>query len=459
MVWLKKLTMALFKAAKSLKMAVVIIIAIGVISAVGTVYESMYDAEYAQKMVYHSVYMNGALILLCITLIAVMIDRWPWKPKHSGFLLAHIGIILTLVGAYVTQKAGVDGSMAFGIGESNRYVSVPDHELGIWASSSGERVVNLATRKTDFLRNSPQDQPLELKIGDKVFKALDYYHYAHKEEQIEPSDKELDGPALRLQLFNDRVNMTEWVLASSTGRDNALELGPAKVVLSKESFKYSTGNVVALRPAAEGLGYEVYTESKGGLSKQGLVRQGDQIDLGWMGLQLRALRIIPRARKTLKFNEQKYPTKRTVAALKFQFGDDEHWMSLNSVLRLFDKNQMYMISWGNRRIDLGFDMRLKNFEVGRYEGTMKAASYQSLVEVPGEGETLISMNEPLKYRGFTFYQASFEQDETGKPTASILSVNYDPGRGLKYLGSLLIVLGSIMLFYFKKIKGRKKVIA
>ena len=454
---LKKFAIALYNLSKSLKMAVVIILAIGVISAVGTVYESLYDAEYAQKLVYHGPWMYGTLILLCITLIAVMVDRWPWKPKHAGFIFAHIGIILTLIGSYVTRQSGVDGSIAFGIGESNRYVSVPERELGIWASSTGERLVNLARKNTDFLLQHPQKKPFEFAVGEKVFRALDYYHYAHKEEVIEPSDKELDGPALRLQLFNDRVNLTEWVIASPSGQDNVLELGPARVVLSRDRFDYEQGNVVAFEPHPDGLQYFVYTESKGGLSSEGVVKQGELIELGWMGLQLRALRILPKARKTLKFTQQKYPSKRTTSALKFQFGEDEHWMSLNSVMRLFDKNQMYMISWGNRRIDLGFEMILKNFEVGRYEGTMKAASYQSLVEVPGEGETLISMNEPLKYRGFTFYQASFEQDEAGTPTASILSVNYDPGRGLKYLGSLLIVLGSIMLFYFKKVKGRKKV--
>ena len=67
----------------------------------------------------------------------------------------------------------------------------------------------------------------------------------------------------------------------------------------------------------------------------------------------------------------------------------------------------------------------------------------------------ISMNEPLKYKAWTFYQASFEAPETPEDSyRSILSVNYDPGRSLKYIGSLWIVLGVILLFYrrwlFKK---------
>jgi cytochrome c biogenesis protein ResB len=96
-------------------------------------------------------------------------------------------------------------------------------------------------------------------------------------------------------------------------------------------------------------------------------------------------------------------------------------------------------------------MKLKNFSVGRYPGTMMAMSYESVVDVAGQ-EHVISMNEPLKHAGFTFYQASFQEDESGKPFLSVLSVNYDPGRWIKYLGSIILVLGIILLFYEKNKK-------
>jgi cytochrome c biogenesis protein ResB len=101
-------------------------------------------------------------------------------------------------------------------------------------------------------------------------------------------------------------------------------------------------------------------------------------------------------------------------------------------------------------LPLGFEMSLKKFNIGRYQGTMRAASYESVVDVPDLGERLISMNEPLKHAGYTFYQASFESDPSGNPVASVLSVNRDPGRGLKYFGSLLIVFGTLHLFYMKR---------
>ncbi len=81
-------------------------------------------------------------------------------------------------------------------------------------------------------------------------------------------------------------------------------------------------------------------------------------------------------------------------------------------------------------------------------------AYESEVQYD-EQKALISMNEPLKYKGFYIYQASFEQSPTGAATASILSVNRDPGRIWKYLGSLVMCLGIVMLFYFKKRAGKK----
>jgi cytochrome c biogenesis protein ResB len=60
------------------------------------------------------------------------------------------------------------------------------------------------------------------------------------------------------------------------------------------------------------------------------------------------------------------------------------------------------------------------------------------------------MNNPLKLNGFTFYQASFQENKQGQATTSILSVNRDPGRWMKYLGSLFIVLGTVVMFYFKR---------
>ena len=189
---------------------------------------------------------------------------------------------------------------------------------------------------------------------------------------------------------------------------------------------------------------------------KGELALGKPVVTPWMGMELSLLSFYERARDVVDYEEKEYPSGITTSAILVDYKGEEHWLGLNSIIKFFTNSSAYVLSWGNRQVDLGFKIKLKEFKMDRYMGTMRAASYASLVELPNQEEVLISMNEPLKYKGYTFYQASFQQDESGKPTTSILSVNYDPGRIWKYLGSLLVVLGSIMLFYYKKQIARKK---
>ena len=97
------------------------------------------------------------------------------------------------------------------------------------------------------------------------------------------------------------------------------------------------------------------------------------------------------------------------------------------------------------------DIFLEKFHIATNPGTNKAASFESKVKVKDprngiEKSALIRMNEPLKYGGYTFYQSSY-QLRGGAPAISIFSVNWDPGRWIKYAGSLIMCIGIILTFY------------
>jgi cytochrome c biogenesis protein ResB len=170
------------------------------------------------------------------------------------------------------------------------------------------------------------------------------------------------------------------------------------------------------------------------------------------------LKFLPRARQRWEYEPLDSKAEGAIQAIRFQFDGKEYWTGLNSSVRLFSDSAHHVLIFANRMIQLNFSLKLDEFRVGRYQGTRRAASYESDVTVQDPNgdplTTTISMNEPLKYAGFTFYQASFQEDEMGRPTMSILSVNQDPGRFWKYLGSLLIVFGIIHLFYFRTRKGK-----
>jgi hypothetical protein len=446
-----KLLESIFNFLSSLKLAVFIIISFACVAAVGTITEAKYDAEVAGQLVYRSIWMYSVLGALIINLIAVMISRWPWQRRHVGFVMAHIGIITTLFGAYLTQTEGVDGTLSFEPGQSQKYVVVKNRDLIVYATMDGDNVRPVFQEEVNFLKHPPSpDKPLIIPIGSEELDVVDYYHYAYRESEISPSDRALDGPAVRFQLENERVNQTEWLRRETRRTFQSLNLGPAQVVLSDGSYKSTSDKneiVLSPGPSNDSLRYAIYTHSL--LSKRGVIKQSEAIETGWMGLKLHMLRYLPKATEKITYIKSEHPSETAESAVKIKFHGEAYWLGLNSLLRLYGSDRMYMISYGHRRLPLDFSLTLKDFRVGRYQGTQRASSYESDVDVPGRGLTKISMNEPLKYAGFTFYQASFEQDPAGVMT-SILSVNYDPGRWIKYIGSMMIVIGSSILFWFRK---------
>ena len=206
----------------------------------------------------------------------------------------------------------------------------------------------------------------------------------------------------------------------------------------------------------------MYSERLKKITGTGTVKAGGSFETGWMGLTFRVLKYLPKSREKFHFKKvARANPPATTSAIRFQFKGQTHWMAMNSNIKLFSDSQFYYVSLGHRVIPLDFSLRLKDFEVGRYQGTRRAASYASDVQVVEKDKSVngpyhISMNEPLYYKNFTFYQSSFQEDEMGRPTTSIFSVNRDPGRWIKYLGSLMIVWGSILLFWRKRKRRPKK---
>jgi ResB-like family len=173
-----------------------------------------------------------------------------------------------------------------------------------------------------------------------------------------------------------------------------------------------------------------------------------------MDLAFKVIQIYPHAEEIWDFTPVSHPTPMTTSAIQLNLHNKEHWVQLNDVLRFYGKDAMYIFSFGKKRVDMGFDIFLKNFEIGRYQGTMRAASYASQVLLRSGEEHRISMNEPLKKNGLTIYQASFQENDRGEPIASVFSVNEDPGRWIKYFGSLLISVGVLWLFVNKRRQAR-----
>lgn len=120
---------------------------------------------------------------------------------------------------------------------------------------------------------------------------------------------------------------------------------------------------------------------------------------------------------------------------------------------IFDKYTV-TLEYGSKFIDLPFAIRLNEFQLERYPGSMAPSSYASEVTVIKDDKTYdyrIFMNRTLNEGNFLFFQSSYFPDETG----TVLSVNNDPGKWPTYLGYFLLTLGLFLNFFDKKSRFRK----
>ena len=100
-----------------------------------------------------------------------------------------------------------------------------------------------------------------------------------------------------------------------------------------------------------------------------------------------------------------------------------------------------------RHYPLDFSLTLTDFIRTLHPGTDVAKSYESYADLQdglSSRPVKIWMNNPLRYKGYTFFQASFAIDKDGEH--STFAVVTNPGRLLPYISSLMVFGGMLLHF-------------
>lgn len=113
-------------------------------------------------------------------------------------------------------------------------------------------------------------------------------------------------------------------------------------------------------------------------------------------------------------------------------------------------NLNFKLSYGSKYYTVPFYVKLRDFQLDRYAGSMSPSSYAaeiSILENDTETEHRIFMNNVLQHSGFRLFQSSYDKDEKG----TILSVNHDWwGTYITYIGYALMTIGMLLVFLTKK---------
>ena len=136
------------------------------------------------------------------------------------------------------------------------------------------------------------------------------------------------------------------------------------------------------------------------------------------------------------------------------------WQITIPVRQSADSRSPTMVAYGWKIIGLPIGLELLDFEVKRNEGSDSPAGFKSTLRVvTADGENATGacwMNHPFSFPGtwwrtwtgltYKMSQASWNPENLNQSTVQILR---DPGWLLKWIGSLLVVIGVFMMFYLQ----------
>jgi hypothetical protein len=147
--------------------------------------------------------------------------------------------------------------------------------------------------------------------------------------------------------------------------------------------------------------------------------------------------------------------KRDAAAAYVTFRDKKSGASLGTyLLSIYLSPQAVKVDGKEYRVALRFQreyqpytITLEEFRHDVYPGTDTPRNFSSKIrlvdpEQHEDREVLIYMNNPLRYRGATFYQASFLEGDSG----TVLQVVTNPGWLMPYISCTMVALGMAIHF-------------
>lgn len=446
-----------FKWLGSLPMAVGVLLLLAVVLAAGTVVESLYSAGVARRFVYGTGWFAALLAFLALNLTCSALVRLPWRRHHAGFLLAHLGIVVVLAGSLMTQRLGRDGQITLAEGEEGRTIQEPVPTL--YAQWEGGP---LHVFPADFRGQAPSaGNPARFALEPGLLLTVEEFLLSAREQEDArlPAAGEEGTPALRVSLRNSFVEERRWLFLGHPDRAD-VRLGPASLHLVRRGDKprEPAPNAVALEWVEGKVRARLRTRGKWGAPVP--LAEGEALPTGWMGMELALERVLPGAVPEISYAPAPLPRgKDPSPALRWRVRHPEEkagWIGYRRQKVVTVGGKPLSLAYLPRQVRLPFALRLDDFRIGYDPGTAKPASFESLgavldlkkgIETPFH----IRMNEPLRYGGWTFYQASYVDRGDGT-FLSVLSAGRDPGVPVKYAGSVVLVAGVAAMFLFRKPK-------
>ena len=432
----------------------VLFIVLAVAMAAATFIENDFGADVARSTVYNTRWFELLFLLLVINLTGQIVIFKLYRREKLTVMLFHAAFIVMIAGAAITRYTGYDGMMHIREGEttsltqssgSSLTFELSDHDGLSLASHAG--AINLTGG-----RNSHFKKRLEA-AGEEVTLTFDrYLPGAVKQVQDAPDGR----PAAAFLITPDMVSSEVVVLVQGETNyigDMSVGFGTdAEITILTINSEFFLKSLMEIRSTSmQDMQTVVYPPDTLIVLARGIV------------YTVGGFRIMP---QNLTMNGIVVPSEEgggrgpggaiecTLSGAGFDrkvyLWDDSG--ESRSTWQGSAGNLTAKVSYGRRVLNLPFSLKLDDFMIERYPGSNSPSGFKSRVTLndPDHGTEMqydIYMNHILKYRGFRFYQSSYDNDELG----TVLSVNHDPaGMYTTYTGYGLLFLFIILSLFNRR---------
>jgi len=447
----------------SMKVAVWLLFLFGIIIGTATFIENDYGTQTAKALIYNAKWFEYFLLYFILILLYNIIKFKSYKSRFSVFLF-HISFLIIAIGAGVTRYIGYEGIMSIREGQSSSTMVSDMKILQIDLASGEDRVHFEQPLLLSSMTKNRLSKSINIANKDVEIELINYLPSAEKQIVPDPNGK----LALELMVSSDgqggkAVNIRE---------GESYDAGGFMI-----TFNHSLGDISKPVFAISSVDGKFQINTAFDMKTLSMVtREEENLTKGVNPFETKKLHQFNNSAVVLKEVHDKSILRYGSASLKTVGGKPEMITLRVSVddkseeVNLFsyvgnrgeDKKLTLAgvdinLNMGAKVINLPFALKLIDFQLERYPGSMSPSSYASEVELTDREEGInsmpfrIYMNHVLDHRNYRFFQSSYDQDEKG----TVLSVNHDPGTLPTYIGYLLLTLGMIWNLFDRKGRFQK----
>ncbi len=273
----------------SLNFAVSLLVGLVVILSFSTISESLKGTPFAQENFYRAHWFDFFLGLVWINIFCATLTRFPFKRRHLGFVITHIGILTLLIGAFATRQFGIEGQMTVFENEIKNKIIGEGLTLVVRTAEGKETSYDLKRRK------NTKPHALAVPSGSIPIDILQVMPHALAAKQlIENPAQSGHTYAIRATLSSEMLQMKETFILAIHDPDN---LSPTVHAIGPALFKLETGAPAADVKKETGTAVLMLQQTSSGKQTQfALPPTAQSISWADTGLRIQNIRYYPHAK-------------------------------------------------------------------------------------------------------------------------------------------------------------------